>query len=142
MKLRPEAGILYKDGKYIETPIDELKEKNQLLIWPGEVIITDGIIVKGETSVDESMLTGEVSPIHKKVSDKVIGGTVNLSETIIIKVTSTGEDTILADVIKSNSEEFIKKRQLENLLISLAECFLCGISVSIIEFCLLVSMRK
>jgi Cu+-exporting ATPase len=115
MKLRPEAGILYKDGKYIETPIDELKEKNQLLIWPGEVIITDGIIVKGETSVDESMLTGEVSPIHKKVSDKVIGGTVNLSETIIIKVTSTGEDTILADVIKRKREEFIKRAPIRKL---------------------------
>ena len=81
----------------------------------GEVIITDGIIVKGETSVDESMLTGEVSPIHKKVSDKVIGGTVNLSETIIIKVTSTGEDTILADVIKRKREEFIKRAPIRYL---------------------------
>lgn len=115
MDLKPKIGLVYDGKNYIETPIEEIKENNQVLIRPGDVITTDGIIIEGETSINESMMTGEPLPVDKTLNDKVIGGTVNITGAILIKVTHVGEETVLANIIKRVSEAQMKKAPIQRL---------------------------
>ncbi|RLE69489.1 MAG: heavy metal translocating P-type ATPase [Thermoprotei archaeon] len=100
-----EAHIVTPDGVK-DIPVTELKKGDIMLVKPGEKIPTDGIIVKGETSVDESMLTGESKPIYKKPGDVVIGGSINIEGSINVKVEKTGRETYLMQVI-----QMVKKAQ-------------------------------
>ena len=114
-ELMPDSAHLIKGKSIIETKIAELKKGDIVLVKAGEKIPSDGIIVKGSSYIDESMLTGESKPIKKSIDSKVIGGSVNGDEILEIKVTATGEDSYLAKVIdlvkqaqetKSKTEKF------------------------------------
>lgn len=93
-----EAQVLTEKGEFM-MPIEAIKEGFTVLVKPGDRIPTDGVILDGETSVDESMITGEPIPVVKSVGDEVIGGSLNLSGLLKIKVTKTGEDTFLSKMI-------------------------------------------
>ena len=80
--------------------IEQLLENDIFVVKPGEKIPSDGIIIKGETSVDESLLTGESKPIGKKVGMKVVGSAMNLSGTIEVRATHIGEETTISKIIK------------------------------------------
>jgi Cu+-exporting ATPase len=84
----------------LEIPIEEVQRDEILLVKPGEKIPLDGVITDGNTSIDESMLTGESIPVEKKVDDEVFGATLNGSSAIKIKVTKIGNETILAQIIE------------------------------------------
>ncbi len=101
-----EAHLLQKDGSTIEVPVSELKPGDKVLIKPGEKIPSDGMVIKGETSVNESMLTGESKPVSKGPGDQVIGGALNGEGAIIVEIQRTGEDTYLSQVI-----ELVKQAQ-------------------------------
>lgn len=83
-----------------EIPIEELKIGNIMLVKPGEKIPTDGIILEGESNIDESMATGESLPVHKNKGDNVIGSTINKNGFLKIKATKIGKDTFLNQIIK------------------------------------------
>ncbi|MGB9521302.1 MAG: copper-translocating P-type ATPase, partial [Anaerolineales bacterium] len=93
------AHILVKDEE-IEIPVEDLKVGDIMVVRPGEKIPTDGVIVEGQSQIDESMATGESMPVGKKVGDEVIGATVNQLGLLKIKATKVGKDTFLANVIK------------------------------------------
>jgi Cu+-exporting ATPase len=97
------ARILVK-GKEREVPIDEVRVEDVMLVRPGEKIPTDGVIVEGESSIDESMATGESMPVNRGVSDEVIGATVNQDGLLKVKATKVGKDTFLSQVIKMVEE--------------------------------------
>ncbi|HDK41802.1 MAG TPA: cation-translocating P-type ATPase, partial [Candidatus Pacearchaeota archaeon] len=84
----------------LEIPVSEIKMGDILIVRPGEKIPTDGIVVKGESSVDESMVTGESLPVEKKAKSSVIGATINHDGILYIKATKIGKDTFLAHIIK------------------------------------------
>jgi Cu+-exporting ATPase len=94
------ARIQLADGVEKEVPVGQLAPGNVMVVRPGEKIPTDGRIVEGETSVDESMATGESLPVEKKAGDEVIGATVNGNGLIKVEATRVGKDTFLSQVIK------------------------------------------
>src|SRR5690625_7672814 len=87
--------------------IEEVVVEDRLIVKPGEKIPVDGIVVKGRTSVDESMITGESIPIEKDINSSVIGATINKNGTIEMEATKVGKDTALASIVQAveRSEE-------------------------------------
>ncbi|MCK6619698.1 MAG: copper-translocating P-type ATPase [Calditrichia bacterium] len=99
-KLMPsDAHKIMEDGSVKDVPLSELQSGDRVLIKPGEKIPADGVIVEGETSVNEAMLTGESKPLSKKENDKVIGGSINGEGSLTITVEKTGKDSFLSQVI-------------------------------------------
>ena len=98
--LQPKKAVIIKDGEPREVLIEEINTGDIILVKPGEKIPVDGIVVKGTTSIDESMLTGESIPVEKKEEDKVIGGSINKNGSIEFKATKVGTDTMLSQIIK------------------------------------------
>lgn len=92
------------DGEEIEIPIEELMEGQIMIVRPGEKIPTDGVVIEGRSSVDESMATGESLPVERTVGDEVIGSTINKQGLLQVKATKVGKDTFLAQVIKMVEE--------------------------------------
>ncbi len=97
--LQAKMATVFKDGKWVQVPIDQVQLGDRLLIKPGEKIPTDGIILSGEAIVNESMVTGESKPIHKQKGDKVIGSTINESGSFEIEATKVGKETFLSQII-------------------------------------------
>lgn len=100
MELAPDMAVLLREGKEEEIPVEQVRKGDVLFIRPGSKIPLDGIVVKGVSSVDESMLTGESIPVEKEVGAEVIGGSMNYNGALEIEVTHTGNDTTLAKIIK------------------------------------------
>ncbi len=99
-KLMPfTAHKVREDGSFEEVAIEELKAGHKVLVKPGEKVPVDGEVIKGETSINEAMLTGESSPVFKKAGDKVIGASVNGEGSIIVLVEKIGKDSYLSQVI-------------------------------------------
>ena len=98
MQLSPDTAILADSGR--EVPTESLKIGDTVLVKPGQRVPVDGMVIRGESSVNEAMLTGESLPVEKTVGDEVIGGSVNLSGALYVQVTRTGEDTTLARIIR------------------------------------------
>jgi|AntRauTorckE6833_2_1112554.scaffolds.fasta_scaffold02638_10 Cu+-exporting ATPase len=104
LEMGAKTATIIVDGKEKEISIDEVQPGNIMLIKPGEKIPTDGEIIEGSTTVDESMATGESMPVERKVGDEVIGATVNQNGLIKVKATKIGKDTFLSQVIKMVEE--------------------------------------
>ncbi|WP_019557454.1 copper-translocating P-type ATPase [Thiomicrorhabdus arctica] len=117
-KLMPsDAHKLMPDGSVKDVPLGELAVDDQVLIKPGEKIPADGVIVNGESAVNEAMLTGESTPVTKKTNDKVIGGAINGEGSLTIAVKGTGKDSFLSqviDLVKQAQESKSKTQDLAN----------------------------
>ncbi len=100
LELGAKKARVIKNGEEIEISIEEIKVNDIMIVKPGEKIPTDGIVVKGYSSVDESMVTGESLPIDKKKGDNVIGATVNQDGILYVKAKKVGKDTFLAHIIR------------------------------------------
>jgi Cu+-exporting ATPase len=106
---------MIENGQEREVPVEQVAVGNILLIKPGEKIPVDGKIVKGDTSIDESMLTGESMPVGKHVNDDVFGATININGAINIEATKVGQDTVLAQIVKMVAEAQVKKAPIQKL---------------------------
>ncbi|WP_042276505.1 heavy metal translocating P-type ATPase [[Clostridium] dakarense] len=115
MGLQPKTAIVIKDGKEIETPIEEVEVGDVIIVKPGSKIPVDGIVVEGHTSVDESMLTGESMPVEKNVGSKVTGASINKNGSIKFKAEKVGSDTALAQIIKLVEDAQGKKAPIAKL---------------------------
>jgi Cu+-exporting ATPase len=104
LKLEAKTARILVDGEEREVPIQEVKVGDIMIVRPGEKIPTDGVVIEGESAVDESMATGESMPVQKKPGDEVIGATVNQEGLLKVKATRVGKDTFLAQVIKMVEE--------------------------------------
>jgi Cu+-exporting ATPase len=100
IQLQPDTACLIDGDQQKIIPTDEIEVGDILLVKQGERIPVDGMVVMGASTIDESMLTGESLPVDKNVEDKVYGGTLALSGLLQIKTTLTGEDTVLARIVK------------------------------------------
>ena len=100
MGLAPKTATVIENEKEIEVPIDEVEIDHVILVKPGEKIPVDGVVLEGNTSVDEAMLTGESMPVDKKPGDKVYAASINKNGMIKFKATKVGSDTALAQIIK------------------------------------------
>ena len=104
LELEAKTARIIRDGKEKEVPIDEVEEGDLMIVRPGEKIPADGVVVDGESGVDESMATGESMPVQKKPGDNVIGATINQRGLLKVKATRVGEDTFLSQVIRMVEE--------------------------------------
>jgi len=100
MGLAPKTAIVIEDGKEIEVPIEEVEIGDIILVRPGEKIPVDGVVIEGNTMIDEAMLTGESMPVDKKAGDKVYAASINKNGMIKFQTTKIGSDTALAQIIK------------------------------------------
>jgi len=100
LKLEAKSARIIVEGVEKEVPIQEVKIGDIMIVRPGEKIPTDGVVVEGESSIDESMATGESMPVAKTVGDEVIGATVNQEGLLKVEATRIGKDTFLSHVIK------------------------------------------
>lgn len=115
VKMMPSVAHLSQNGEYADVPVSQLKKNDFVLVKPGEKIPVDGIVVDGESHLDESMLTGESKPVKKEKDSRVIGGSLNGNGSLKIKVQSTGEDTYLNKVIKLVSDAQKVKSKTQHL---------------------------
>lgn len=104
MKLAPKSAVILKDGEEKTVPIDTVQKDDIFLVRPGESIPADGVIIEGESAVDESALTGESIPVDKAAGDKVSAATVNRSGFLKCRAIHVGEDTTLSQIIKMVSD--------------------------------------
>jgi len=95
----PQAKVI-RGGKEITIPSSEIIHNDIVMLRPGDKVPVDGIVVEGETAIDESLVTGESIPVLKKIGDKVIGGAVNQTGAVKFKATQIGSETVLAQIIK------------------------------------------
>lgn len=116
VKLMPNEAHRLNDDKQVEdVPLSEIRNKDWVLVKPGEKIPVDGVIVEGHSAVDESMLTGESIPIEKEDGDAVIGGSVNKEGSLVVEVEKTGEDSYLSQVITMVKEAQESKSRTQDL---------------------------
>jgi Cu2+-exporting ATPase len=116
IKLMPnEAHRLNSDGSTEDVPVDQVQKDDHVLIKPGEKVPVDGIIIDGSSSVDESMLTGESVPVEKNVEEEVIGGAVNQDGSLTIRVSKTGDETYLSQVVTLVQEAQESKSRAQDL---------------------------
>ncbi|WP_257345731.1 heavy metal translocating P-type ATPase [Pseudalkalibacillus decolorationis] len=100
VKLMPkEAHLISENGDVMEVPVSELNEGDHVLIKPGEKVPADGTVIKGNSSIDESMLTGESIPVDKQKEDELIGGSINGEGSLTISIKKTGEEGYLSQVV-------------------------------------------
>ena len=106
LDLQAKTAEVLRDEVYVQIPLEQVKVGDLIRVRPGEKIAVDGTVLEGETSIDESMVTGESIPVDKSVGDAVIGSTINNSGTIIFRAEKVGSETMLAQIV-----DFVKKAQ-------------------------------
>lgn len=104
LNLQAKTALVIRNGKEVEIPINEVLSGDIVIIKPGMKIPVDGIVLKGESYVDESMITGEPMPVRKEVNDLVSAGTINVNGSFDFKATKVGSETLLAHIIKMVEE--------------------------------------
>ncbi|MFZ5762049.1 MAG: heavy metal translocating P-type ATPase [Thermodesulfobacteriota bacterium] len=115
MELSPEEATLLKNGEQVAIPVEEIEPGDILLVKPGERVPVDGTVVKGHSSIDESMLTGESFPVSKKEGDRVVGATLNKNGVLQVRAEKVGQDTVLARIIRMVREAQGSKAPIANL---------------------------
>lgn len=113
--LQAKQARVVRDGKEILIPVEDVVVGDRLIVKPGEKIPVDGVVVKGSTAVDESMLTGESIPVEKTVGSEVIGATLNKNGTIEMRATKVGKDTALAGIVKIVEEAQGSKAPIQRM---------------------------
>lgn len=123
MQLAPDTAVLVEGDSTREVPSAALKLGDIVLVRPGARIPVDGIVIKGASGVDESMLTGESLPVEKKEGSQVIGGSVNHNGALYVEVNRTGEDTTLSKIIRIVEEAQGKKAPISKIADKVAGIF-------------------
>lgn len=135
MGLQAKTARVIRDGQEIDIPVEDVEAGDIVVVRPGEKIPVDGIIIEGDSSVDESMLTGESIPVDKKVGDEVIGATINKYGTFKFKATKVGRDTALAQIIKMVEEAQGSKAPIQRLADQISGIFVPAVVIiAIITF--------
>ncbi len=135
MAIQPKIAKVKHGSEFIDVNIDEVHVGDIVLVRPGEKIPVDGVIVNGNTSIDESMMTGESIPVDKNINDKVIGGTINTTGSIEFSTTAVGKDTVLSHIIRLIEDAQGSKAPIQSLADKIASVFVPVVmGISLITF--------
>jgi len=115
LKLAPNKAIKVVDGEEVEVSIDKIALNDILKVKPGEKIPVDGAITEGDTTIDESMITGEPIPVNKSKDDKVSSGTINGNQSFLMKAERVGSDTLLSQIIHMVNDASRSRAPIQNL---------------------------
>ena len=133
--LQPKTATVVREGREEEIPVARVQEKDVLRVRPGERIPVDGLVLEGESAVDESMLTGEPLPVDKQVGDKVVGGTINGQGLLTFQAEAVGRDTVLSQIIRLVQEAQGSKPPIQAIADRVAAYFVPGvIGIAFITF--------
>ena len=135
LKLAPNKAIKIVDGEEVEVSIDEIELNDILKVKPGDKIPVDGVITEGETTIDESMITGEPIPVNKSQEDKVSSGTINGNQSFLMKAEKVGSDTLLSQIIHMVNDASRSRAPIQNLADRVSGYFVpVVVIISIITF--------
>ena len=136
LKLSPKSARLVRaDGTEIDVPIEHIEPGDQLRVRPGEKVPVDGIVVTGDSSVDESLMTGEPIPVEKAEGSRVVGGTVNGTGTFVMRAERVGSETLLAQIVRMVSEAQRSRAPVQKLADRVASYFVPAVVlVALIAF--------
>jgi Cu+-exporting ATPase len=109
------ATVVRDDGNEEAVPLEEIEVGDRMKVRPGEKIPTDGVVVDGQSAVDESMVTGESAPVEKGAGDEVIGSTINENGVLVVEATNVGADTALQGIVRTVSEAQSRQPDIQNL---------------------------
>ena len=134
--LRPaRARVLTRDGE-MDIPVEELLLDDRLVVLPGERFAADGLVLEGQTHVDEAMLTGEPTPVHKGVDARVTGGSINGEGRVVVRVRATGTATVLANIIRLVEDAQAAKAPIQRLVDQVSAVFVPVVLVLALATCL------
>jgi len=137
MGLQPKAATVIRGETELILPVDEIVVGDTVVVKPGEKIPVDGVIARGSTTIDESMLTGESLPVERSVGQKIMAGTVNKNGTVEFTATGIGKETMVAHIIKLVEEAQGSKAPIQNLADKVAAVFVPSvISIAMLTFIL------
>ncbi len=144
VKLMPEtAHLITEDGETKEMPVKDLKEGDRVLVKPGEKVPIDGIVYEGDSSVNESMISGESVPVDKGADDEIIGGSINGEGILKFKVNRVGDKTFISQIIKMVREAQESKSNTQRLAdIAAKWLFYIAISMGTITFIVWMAINK
>jgi P-type Cu+ transporter len=135
MDLQAKEARVIRDGEEVHIPLEQVMVGDIILVKPGEKIPVDGTVLRGTSSVDESMITGESIPIDKKESDSVIGATINKNGVLTIRAEKVGKDTALANIIKIVEEAQGSKAPIQRLADVISGIFVpIVVSIALVTF--------
>lgn len=133
--LRAKTALVIRDGVEVEVPVDDVKVGDIVLVKPGGKIPVDGVVVEGESYVDESMITGEPIPNLKKPGSEVVGATINKNSVLKFRATKVGKDTLLFQIIKMVEEAMSTKPPIQRLADRIVAYFIPAVlTVGVLAF--------
>ena len=133
--LAPKTARRLRNGSEEDIPLAHAMVNDLLRIRPGEKVPVDGVVVEGHTSIDESMVTGEPVPVEKRAGDRVTGGTVNSTGTLVIRAERVGNDTLLAQIVRMVSEAQRSRAPIQKLADRIAAYFVPAVvAVALLSF--------
>ena len=121
--LRPESARVRRDGRDQELPITQVRSGDLVVVFPGERVPVDGLVVEGASQIDESLITGESLPVAKHEGDKVTGGSVNAEGLLVVRTTAIGAETTLARIVRLVESAQAKKAPIQRLVDRVSEVF-------------------
>ncbi len=133
--LQAKTAVIIRDGVEVQVQADELDVSDVMVVRPGEKVPTDGVVIEGVSSVDESLLTGESMPVSKSENSNVIGGTINKNGLLKVRATKVGKDTALAQIVRLVENAQASKAPIQRLADKVAGVFVPAvISIAVITF--------
>lgn len=129
LKLAPAMATRVADGEHTSVAVLELNAGDIILAKPGEAVAADGVVVEGESGVDEALLTGESRPVPKQTGESVIAGSINLDGPLLIRVTGVGENTVLAGIVRMLDRAQAEKPRIAQLADRVAAYFTGGLLI-------------
>jgi len=137
MGLQPKSARVLRNGIELDIPVEQVAKDDVVLVRPGEKIPVDGVITRGSTSIDESMVTGESMPVERIVGQKVVGGTINKNGSIEFRTTAVGKNTVIAQIIRLVEEAQGSKAPIQALADKIASVFVpVVIGIALLTFAL------
>lgn len=141
--LMPSSATVLKDGQEVSMPIEKVQVGDIVIVKSGQSIPLDGTIVKGQTSIDESMITGESLPVDKTVNDQVIGATMNIEGYIQVQVTRTSQEATLSQIIELVEEASSSKAPIAKLADQISGVFVpIVMTISLVTFILWLTLGQ
>ena len=123
LDLRPSMATVVRDGREVQVPAQNVQVNDLVMVRPGDRIPVDGVVVEGHSSVDEAMITGESVPVEKKVSDEVIGATINKVGMLKFRATKVGAETTLEQIIRMVEEAQASSAPIQRIVDKVASYF-------------------
>ncbi|MFC7186878.1 heavy metal translocating P-type ATPase [Halorubrum yunnanense] len=130
LEMEADQATLVDDGTEREVPVDEVEVGDRMKVRPGEKVPTDGVVVDGQSAVDESMVTGESVPVEKEEGDEVIGSTINENGVLVVEATKVGADTALQGIVRTVKEAQSRQPDIQNLADRISAYFVPAVIVN------------